>query len=52
MKLDDMPREAWKALATVGIWMGVGVCAAFGCTDMKELVSTAGLVTITMWIFG
>ena len=52
MKLDDVPREAWKSLATIGIWAGVGVCAAFGCAEMKEVASGAGLATILMWIFG
>ncbi len=50
--IKDVPDEGWKALATCGIWLGVGLCAAFGVHDVKEVAGAAGLSTVILWIFG
>jgi len=56
MNLKDVPREGWLALATCGIWFGVGLaCAAMALAGSPEAwgPSLAGMMaTAFLWIFG
>jgi len=52
MSLKEVPRDAWKALATIGMWAAVLGCAIFGVPEMKEVVGVTCFSTIILWIFG
>ena len=52
MSMKEVPRDAWKALATVGMWVAVGVCAICGVPEMKEVVGVTCFSTVILWLFG
>lgn len=56
MNLKDVPREGWLALATCGIWLGVGVaCLAMALTGAKDAAFPAlfgAMATGLVWFLG
>jgi len=44
--------ELGKAIATVGIWIGVGLVAAFSPEYVSEVAVSAAIATVFMWLFG
>ena len=43
----------WKAIATIGIWIGFGISCAFTTPEAADNIAvSAALATILMWIFG
>lgn len=41
-----------KVLATIGIWIGVGIACLASPPNAKEIATAGGTATILMWIFG
>lgn len=56
MNLKDVPREGWLALATRGIWFGVGVAslamALAGSKDAAIPAAAGASATVVVWLFG
>lgn len=52
MNWKDVPEGLWKSLATAAIWTALGVCAACGVPEMKEVASMAAITTTMMWLLG
>jgi hypothetical protein len=44
--------ELGKAIATVGMWIGVGIVAAFSPEFVSEVACSAAIATVLMWLFG
>jgi hypothetical protein len=44
--------ELGKAIATVGIWVGVGLVAAFSPEQVLGVAGFASFATILLWICG
>ena len=42
--------ELGKAIATVGIWLGVGLVAAFSPESVENVAFSASLTTIFIWL--
>ncbi|MDD5015580.1 MAG: hypothetical protein PHW73_10905 [Atribacterota bacterium] len=43
----------WKSIATVGLWIGIGIVAFNGSTDAKGILGMVGLfTTFIIWIAG
>lgn len=47
----DIP-ELGKAIATVGMWIGVGIVAAFSPEFVEGVAGSAAIATVLMWLFG
>ena len=51
----DLPDEAWKAIATCGIWFGAGLISVATAqspkADFSEIAGAAALATILVWVF-
>lgn len=41
-----------KAIATVGIWIGVGIGCLASPIHAAEIAAAAGTATVLMWLFG
>lgn len=56
MNLKDVPREGWLALATCGIWFGVGVAslamALCGSKDAGFPALFGAMTTALVWFLG
>jgi len=44
-------KDLGKGIATVAIWVAVGVVAALAPESVSDVAGTAGVVTVLMWIF-
>lgn len=51
----DLPDEAWKAIATCGIWFGAGAIAFAASsspkTDLADIAGVAAFATVLVWVF-
>lgn len=47
-----MENDKWKAIATIGIWIGIGIACPFAPEQAEGIAVSAAVATVCMWLFG